>query len=372
MIMLEPLNHRGMLCIAIRGKYGGSVSAFIRSCSDLSYSSSQRCYYGRYSAELLVQLRAGFSRLDPDVEVCPEEGWREWKCAENLTQQAVKVPVSYRDHLVKRRYSKATCDNYESQFRAFLAFIFPRTAEQFTEDDIHRYQIELVQRRKVSGSTQNQAINAIKFYLEQVKGGARREYYIERPLNERKLPTVLSQDEIKALFSCTRYIKHKCMLFLLYSAGLRISELLRLKEGDIDADRKVINVRGAKGKKDRITLLSPVALVFLQEYVKLVKPKFWLFEGPGGGPYGSTSVNNIIKRAVVKAGIKKNVSAHTFRHSFATHLLEQGTDLRYIQSLLGHESSKTTERYTQVTTKGFEKIISPLDRIMGGEENKDI
>jgi site-specific recombinase XerD len=282
------------------------------------------------------------------------------------------VPDAFCQHLIKRRYSKATCENYKSQFRAFLGFIFPKTAEEFTENDIHDYQLELVQRRKVSGSTQNQAINAIKFYLEQVKGGARREYYIERPRSERKLPTVLSQEEMKAMLSRTSNIKHKCMLLVLYSAGLRISELLRLQERDIDEDRRVINVRGAKGKKDRITLLSPVALDFLRTYVQQVKPGFWLFEGPGGGPYGSTSVNNIIKRAAARAGIRKKLSAHTLRHSFATHLLEQGTDLRYIQSLLGHESSKTTERYTQVTTRGFEKIVSPLDRIMSGGDNRDI
>jgi integrase/recombinase XerD len=171
----------------------------------------------------------------------------------------------------------------------------------------------------------------------------------------------------------TNYIKHKCMLLLLYSAGLRISELLGLRPGEIDYDRKLINVRGGKGKKDRVTLLSNVAAQFLLDYVELMKPKEFLFEGPGGKAYGATSVNKIIKRSAEKAGIRKNVSAHTLRHSFATHLLEHGTDLRYIQSLLGHESSKTTERYTQVTKKGFENLVSPLDRMAGKVgDNKNI
>jgi len=158
------------------------------------------------------------------------------------------------------------------------------------------------------------------------------------------------------------------MLFLLYSAGLRVSELLSLTQIDLDSDRRMIYVRGGKGKKDRVTLLSALAYKYIQEYIALIKPKHWLFEGPDGRRYSTSSVNKIIKRSARAAGITKRISAHTLRHSFATHMLEHGTDLRYIQSLLGHESSKTTERYTQVTKKGFENLVSPLDRLgdLGG------
>ena len=150
---------------------------------------------------------------------------------------------------------------------------------------------------------------------------------------------------------------------MLYGAGLRRSELLNLKPGDIDADRKMVHVRGGKGRKDRVTLFSVRAYGCIQEYLELIKPKEWLFEGPDGAQYSASSLNAIIKRSAARAGITKKVSAHTLRHSFATHLLEHGADLRYIQSLVGHESSKTTERYTQVTRKGFEGLVSPLDRI---------
>ena len=275
----------------------------------------------------------------------------------------VDLPQSYRDQLIKCRYSAATCQNYEAQFKAFLSYISPKTAEDFCEEDINGYLLYLVRERKVSHSTQNQAINSIKFYLEQVKKGERKEYYIDRPLKEQKLPTVLSEEEIAALFSRTYYIKHKCMLMLLYAAGLRRSELLKLKPGDIDADRKIVHVRGGKGRKDRVTLFSVRAYECIQEYLELIKPKEWLFESPDGGQYSASSLNAIIKRSAERAGITKRVSAHTLRHSFATHLLEHGADLRYIQNLLGHESSKTTERYTQVTRKGFEGLVSPLDRI---------
>lgn len=180
---------------------------------------------------------------------------------------------------------------------------------------------------------------------------------------------MLSEEEIRLLFENTHYIKHRCMLMLLYAAGLRRSELLRLKPADIDASRKLIYVRGGKGGKDRVTLFPARAYEIIREYLELIKPREWLFEGPDGNPYSATSLNNIIRRSAQRAGIRKHVSAHTLRHTFATHLLEAGADLRYIQSLLGHESSKTTERYTQVTRKGFENLVSPLERMK--EVSKD-
>lgn len=372
MVILEPLQHRGMVCIAIRGKYDFRVGSWIRSRGELKYSATHRCYYGAYSETLLSDIRCGLKELDPMISDLWEGEDVHEKVRRYMTHANVTVPRAYSDHLVRRRYSKSTRDNYETQFRAFLAFICPKNADEFTDQDIGDYQMFLIRERKVGYSTQNQAINAIKFYLEQVKGGDRRAYYIERPRKECKLPTVLSEQEMKELLSQTHYIKHKCILLLLYSAGLRMSELLGLRACDIDRDRKLIYVRAGKGKKDRVTLLSAVALQYIDDYVSLLKPKQWLFEGPDGGPYGATSVNAIIKRSAAKAGIQKKVSAHTLRHSFATHLLEHGTDLRYIQTLLGHESSKTTERYTQVTKKGFENLVSPLDRLAGTASNKEI
>lgn len=373
MVILEPMIHRDVFCLAVKGKYDSRVYSFIRTIPQLVFSSTQRCFYAPYSPELLQLLRERLNVIDPHVVDRWEEKLKNPVLRAHYLKGFVSVPPSYRDHLIKRRYSKATSDNYQAQFRAFLAFIHPKAAEEFGESDIHHYQLHLVQERRVSYSTQNQAINAIKFYLEQVKGGDRKKYYIERPRKEAKLPTVLSEEEMWALLMRTYYIKHKCMLLLLYSAGLRRSELLALREQDLDLDRKLIYVRGGKGKKDRVTMLSPYAYQVLQDYIAELKPKQWLFEGPDGRQYSATSLNKIIKRSAEKAGIKKRVSAHTLRHSFATHSLEQGIDLRYIQSLLGHESSKTTERYTQVTRKGFENLVSPLDRLVARlGDNKEI
>lgn len=289
----------------------------------------------------------------------------------------VILPTLYRETLIKMRYSEITIENYISQFKLFLGFIFPKKAEEIADADIHRYLVYLAECKGVGISSQNQAINSIKFYLERVNRGERKVYYVDRPRPDWKLPTVLSEEEIQRLFFEVKNVKHRCILFILYSGGLRMSELLSLRWEDLDADRGVIYLRNAKGKKDRITLLSRVAYEYLTHYKEAYQPETWLFEGPDKAQYSSRSVNHIIKRAVKKAGINKRVSAHTLRHSFATHMLEGGTDLRYIQTLLGHESSRTTERYTHVTKRGFEKLVSPLDAIAGkailqANPNRDI
>jgi site-specific recombinase XerD len=240
--------------------------------------------------------------------------------------------------------------------------------DDLEEKDIMDFSTHLVINRKVSSSYQNQAINAIKFYFEKVKGGPRKFYPIDRPQREKILPEVCSEEEVVSILKNTSNLKHRAILTTIYSAGLRISELINLKISHIDSNRMQIRVEQSKGKKDRYTLLSPKTLKLLREYIKEYRPNFYLFEGQGSAketpvPYAARSIQAILKESAKKAGITKSISVHTLRHSFATHLLEHGTDLRYIQSLLGHESSKTKEIYTHVTTKGFDQIKSPLDKL---------
>ena len=294
---------------------------------------------------------------------CEERGWDASCLKDKYVNILVAVPSEYEELLIKMRYSTATIENYVAQFKGFLKFLFPGSIENVTEETIHRYLLYLVQDRKVSVSTQNQAVNSIKFYLEHVKKQERKTYYLERPRKEIKLPVVLSEIEMEKLLHYTYNIKHRCLLLMLYSSGLRISELLSLRQSDIDPDRNIIHVKGGKGRKDRITILSRIVFEYLEYYLNEYNPKQWIFEGPDGSSYSERSVNRIIKKSAGLAGIRKRVSAHTLRHSFATHLLEHGTDLRYIQALLGHESSKTTERYAHVTTKGFGQLASPLDNL---------
>jgi site-specific recombinase XerD len=188
-------------------------------------------------------------------------------------------------------------------------------------------------------------------------------YTIDRPRKEKFLPEVLSEEEIAKIINATENLKYKAILMTIYSAGLRVSELTNLKIKDIDSSRMQIRVVQSKGKKDRYTLLGHKTLEILRKYITVSKPKEWLFEGKEGEPYAPRTIQEILKKSVDKVGLKKKISVHTLRHSFATHLLEAGTDIRYIQSLLGHSSGKTTEIYTHITTKGFDQIKSPLDNL---------
>ncbi len=221
----------------------------------------------------------------------------------------------------------------------------------------------MIESKNISISQQNQRINAIKFYHEKVLGRDKQYYELYRLRKEHKLPEVLSKSEVKRIFNVTENLKHKCILMLIYLAVLRRSELLNLKLTDIDSKRMVININGAKGKKDRISLLSDNLLQLLRKYYKEYRPQKYLFEGQNGGKYSESSVRNILKKSGQKAGIKKVVTPHMLRHSFATHLLEQGTDLRYIKELLGHESSKTTKIYTHVFKNAIDKITNPIDEL---------
>jgi len=272
-----------------------------------------------------------------------------------------EVLKMYESLLIQKRHSNNTIKTYCNYFKDFCAYCKKHNLEEITTKQINSYILNLIELKNISISQQNQRINAIKFYYEKVLGRRKQYYELHRPKKEHKLPKVLSKNEIKKILNSCENIKHKCILMLIYSAGLRRSELLNLTTEDIDSGRMVIHINGTKGKKDRISLLSNNLLQLLRQYYREYKPKKYLFEGQTGGRYSPTSIANILKKATLKAGIRKTVTPHMLRHSFATHLLEQGTDLRYIQELLGHSSSKTTEIYTHVSKRAIDKIKNPVD-----------
>jgi len=268
-----------------------------------------------------------------------------------------------REEMRLRNYSHKTTKAYLSCLRAFVRYFRPRHPREVTNDDIRKYLVHLIEEKEFSPSTVNQVFNALRFlYVELYKvpfliGG------IPRPKKEKKLPVTLSQSEVLSIFEKVQNVKHRTLLMLIYSAGLRIGEAVRLKVEDIDGERKVIHLRGGKGGKDRYTVLSEVILQQLREYYKQYKPQEYLFEGSVGRVHiAERSVQNVFHGAIRAAGIRKSVSVHSLRHAFATHLLESGTDLRYIQELLGHSSVRTTEIYTHVSRRSLSKIISPLDQ----------
>lgn len=270
----------------------------------------------------------------------------------------------YGAKLAAIRYSESTRRCYVYMFREFLRFVYPKPLHQLSRLDVLRFQQLLVDERDVSRSYQNQSINAIKFYLEHVLGHDRQLFALDRPKRVQRLPQVLSEEEVGKILNATANLKHKALLTTMYSAGLRMGELLNLKLGDIDSASMRIWVREGKGCKDRLTALSPHLLELLRIYFERYRPKVFLFEGPHGTAYSATSVRKVLYRAASKASIQKKITPHTLRHSFATHLLEQGTNLRYIQDLLGHSNPKTTEIYTHVSSKGLEEIKSPLDQMV--------
>ncbi|MFT4830506.1 MAG: integrase/recombinase XerD [Psychroserpens sp.] len=269
-------------------------------------------------------------------------------------------PEEYLLKLELKRYANNTVRIYVSFFEMFINHYKDKELNAINESDIRAFLQKLIH-KNVSNSYLNQAINAIKFYYEVVLGMPNRFYEIERPRKEFKLPTVISKEEVLSIIQNANNIKHKCIIELLYGSGLRRSELLNLKIEDVDSKRMLLRVEGGKGNKDRHTLLSNTALEDLRIYFKEWKPNKYLFEGRRADKYSAESVLKIVKGAAAKARIKQTVTPHVLRHSFATHLLESGVDLRQIQVLLGHGSSKTTEIYTHVATNTFKNIKNPLD-----------
>ncbi|WP_395048163.1 tyrosine-type recombinase/integrase [Flavobacterium sp.] len=264
--------------------------------------------------------------------------------------------------LFSKRYSPSTIKTYSEALRSFLLFFDEKPVTEITNEDVILYNNDFILKNNLSASYQNQIVNAIKLYFRTIKEVKIDVDKIHRPKSSKLLPNVLSKEEIKLILGAHSNIKHKTMLSLIYSCGLRRSELLHLKPADIDSKRGIVIIRQSKGRKDRIVPLSPKILGMLRDYYSGCKPKVWLFEGQIPGElYSEKSLQSVLKQALEKVKITKPVSLHWLRHSYATHLLESGTDLRYIQELLGHNSSKTTEIYTHVSTKSLQQIKSPFD-----------
>lgn len=275
-----------------------------------------------------------------------------------------QIPKGYLEILQQKRYSQSTINTYSAYIKDFVFYFRDKTIETLSSSQINAYILELQQTYQISESQQNQRINAIKFYYEKVLKRDRVYYELERPRKRETLPKVLSKNEVKRLIENADNIKHKCIIALFYSTGIRRGELLRLKLTDVSSDRMQIKIEGAKGNKERVTILSKNMLNLLREYYLKEKPLVWLFESrTKGQPYSETSVRELIKKIAKKANIKTSVTPHKLRHSFATHLLEKGVDIRYIQALLGHDSLRTTEIYTHISNRDINNITNPLDDI---------
>lgn len=269
---------------------------------------------------------------------------------------------AFKSYLSSKRYSPNTSKVYSDALSIFLRYTLPTPIEEINNDSLIDFNNGYILKNSFSSSFQNQVVNAIKLYFRAIRSERMDIDLIHRPRREKVLPNVLSKEEVKLIIQSPRNIKHQAMLSLIYACGLRRGELLNLAINDIQSGRNLIVIRQAKGKKDRIVPLSIKLLEMLRSYYLLYRPKIWLFEGQqSGNKYSEKSLENVFKQSLARSGITKKASLHWLRHSYATHLLESGTDLRYIQELLGHKSSRTTEIYTHVSQQNLQHIRSPFD-----------
>lgn len=270
---------------------------------------------------------------------------------------------NYVEQLELKAYSENTIRTYTSEFLHLLQLIGSKNVKELNSKKLKDYFLYCVNELQMKERKMNGKINAIKFYFEQVLHQPKMFFDIPRPKKPLTLPKMLSKTDIKKIFNVTKNQKHLLILKLSYGMGLRVSEVVALKISDIDSERMQVHIQGAKGKKDRYVNLPYTILNLLREYYKAYRPKEWLFEGQYGGHYSTRSVQAVFKRAMQKAGIHKKIGIHGLRHSYATHLLESGADLRFIQELLGHHNIKTTQIYTHVSKQSVQGIKSPLDNL---------
>jgi integrase/recombinase XerD len=359
-------DYRGQECIGLYFDYNRAIIDKVKSLEGARWSASNRCWY--FSKEDF-NLNKVFETLKPLA-------FLDYSALSNKTgsiqkktlpippaKPKVNIPKPYIDLLEQKRYAENTRKIYLSYFADFIRNFEGRDLGEISKEEINNYILGLIKEKDISPSQQNQRINAIKFYYEKVLGRNKEYYNIERPRQEKKLPDVLSKQEIALMIKTTKNKKHKCLIAMIYSCGLRRSEAANLKVEDIDSKRMQVKIKGAKGKKDRYVTLANKTLTHLREHYIENKPSIYLFEVKTGIKYSTTSIYNVIKNTAAKAKIRKRIYPHILRHSFATHNLEQGMDLRLIQELMGHESSKTTEIYTHVSQKDFAKFKNPFDDV---------
>ena len=371
-----------------RFSYNAAINKLIRSIDGAKWSQTKKQWHfnvNKQSVALIKQKIKGIATLDVSLlkqQLVKRRQILSIKTNSSITSKkplkslskSTLVAFNITDHnmqqlqlmiktLQLKAYSQNTIALYRSEVLCLMRLLDKRNIESLTKNQIKSYLLWLLQVKKYSEAKVHTVINALKFYFEQVLYKPKMFFEIPRPKKPFKLPTVHSQSEVKKIIVSVKNTKHITMLMTGYAGGLKISEIVNLKIEDIDSERMVINIRNAKGKKDRQVSLSPLLLKQLRNYYTEYKPKEYLFEGINGGMYSVRSLQQVFKAAKISAGNHKPGGIHSLRHSYATHLLEQGTDIKIIQELLGHNSLKTTEKYTHVSKKLISKIESPLDKL---------
>ena len=368
-IKLEVSEHKGQKVILLKFDKDKELINLVKSIPLATWSNSRAVWYipqNSFNLTILFQTFKGIAFIDFSA-------LKKNSTKDTPLQNVVLAPTRPNDTpninlrtfqiwLHHKRYSENTIKTYSDLVKNFLTHTSSKPITGITNDDVVNYVYKEIVGKGYSFAHQNQVVSALKLFFREVVKSEIDVDKIRRPRMEHKLPNVLSKEEVKRILTAPKNIKHKTMLSLIYACGLRRSELLNLKPSSIDSKRGLLIIRQAKGYKDRIVPVSEKTITMLREYYLLYKPKNWLFEGQQPGEqYSAESLQKVLKDAINKAKISKPVTLHWLRHSYATHLLENGTDLRYIQELLGHKSSRTTEIYTHVSTQSIQKIKSPFD-----------
>jgi integrase/recombinase XerD len=347
----------GMLLNAFKNKAYVDFSALRSRGSDWTAHD-----FGEKSELQLLQGKRSFNRTDDGLTETENHTGSAGNKFRDLSQQGTSDIEKFRRWMESQRYPLTTIKTYTSMMATFLRFVAPREADECDVYDLTRMVHEYILPRGLSYSFQNQLISAVKKFYSEIYRQVMDPGELTRPRTQHRLPNVLSKEEVKRVLSAPVNEKHRVILSVIYGCGLRRSEVLMLEPQDLDRDRMLLSVRQSKGFKDRVVPVSQKLVEIIDSYMKRYRPKVYLFEGQyPGRRYSAGSVEKVFRMASKKAGIKKNITLHGLRHSYATHLLEAGTDLRYIQELLGHKSSKTTEIYTHVTENSIQKIRSPFD-----------
>ncbi|WP_052323950.1 site-specific integrase [Flavihumibacter sp. ZG627] len=429
-VQLRPLGHGGYLCVGLYYRKSETLNQLVWALEGVLWSKEHRCNcipLCRANYEQLLEQLEGKAQIDNSILKrfirdkigrIPEEpvlvnkdnaiaeatrgfmhrGEKKEKedageQKNNTKSEAVQLPLrqaaplpvhinpgnqeqlaKFQQLLILKAYSANTIRTYMNELRIFMKYLGDRTVQEVNEEGIKSYMVELLEKQGLSEHTAHSRLNALKFYYEQVLGREKFFWEIPRPQKPDQLPNVLGEGELERMFSSVTNLKHKALLFTAYSAGLRVSEVVSLRLSDIDSGRMQIRIEQSKGKKDRYVGLSVLLLDVLRAYLQQADPRpgVYLFEGERPGqPYSTRSAQMIFQKAKERAGIRKDVSFHVLRHSFATHLLEKGIDIRYIKELLGHFSIKTTERYLHVRRRDLVTMINPLDELFKGKEWKD-
>ncbi|HLS30363.1 MAG TPA: tyrosine-type recombinase/integrase [Flavobacteriaceae bacterium] len=294
-----------------------------------------------------------------------EENWKSTPVIPQVTisKKMQKALDINHQTMVLKGFSTSTINTYQHSLKQFFNYFDHLDYATLTKEQIESFIYHLITKYKISPSKQNTMINAIKCYYEHTLKKPKEYYAINRPKKSVNLPNVLSIEEVAAIINQPKNLKHRAILHLIYSAGLRIGEVTRLRITDIRSDDGYIFVKDSKGKKDRHTVLSTYLLKILRKYYKAYRPSYWLFEGQQGGQYSTRSIQSIYRKAVKETGSNPWSTPHTLRHSFATHLMQKGINIRYIQAALGHSNIKTTEIYTKVLSVNNKSLTSPLDNL---------